>query len=95
MPPKKPLKNVIHTKSDKSKSYEISDKAIWLSENSIHLVPKEDYNKWIEYYKNRENWVMSKNTVSEEEVKNRVGMDENKRERKGYRSREKENKCDE
>jgi ubiquinone biosynthesis protein COQ9 len=92
MTSKKPLKNILYTKSDKSKSNEISDKAIWLSENSIHLVPKEDYNKWVEYYKDRGDLVMS-NAVSEEEIKNRVGMDENKRERKGYKSGEKENKC--
>ncbi|MCL4381459.1 hypothetical protein M1614_00570, partial [Candidatus Marsarchaeota archaeon] len=84
MTSKKPLKNILYTKSDKSKSNEISDKAIWLSENSIHLVPKEDYNKWVEYYKDRGDLVMS-NAVSEEEIKNRVGMDENKRERKGYK----------
>ncbi len=88
MTSKKPLKNILYTKSDKSKSNEISDKAIWLSENSIHLVPKEDYNKWVEYYKDRGDLVMS-NAVSEEEIKNRVGMDENKRERKGYKDREK------
>ncbi len=92
MTSKKPLKNILYTKSDKSKSNEISDKAIWLSENSIHLVPKEDYNKWVEYYKDRGDLVMS-NAVSEEEIKNRVGMDENKRERKDYKSGEKENKC--
>ena len=88
MTSKKPLKNILYTKSDKSKSNEISDKAIWLSENSIHLVPKEDYNKWVEYYKDRGDLVMS-NAVSEEEIKNRVGMDENKSERKGYKDREK------